>query len=194
MFIPTGSGSIGRLSVAVGLVAIASFVSLAVFFAIDGPFGALNDIGNGILALLSAALAWTLRRRVPTLALVAALLGAGIAVLGSWLAQSDMVGFFFAGLVSSVGFAGIGLWLVMANRSLESQAEWPRGLAVLGLAAGLIMAIGVATVPGIAMGLDDMAAAPGWIWIGYLSWLGIYLLYPAWAIWFGRSGVVSGRG
>ena len=109
------------------MVAIASLVRLAIFFVIGGPFGVLNDIGNGILAALSAALAWTPRRRVAAFALVAALVGAGIAVLGSWLAQSDLVGFFFAGLVSSVGFAGIGLWLVMANRSLESEADWPRG-------------------------------------------------------------------
>jgi hypothetical protein len=177
---------------AVGLVAVASMISLATFFAIaDGPFGAINDIGNGIVTALSAALAWTLRSRVPALALVAALVGAGIALVGSWLAQSDLVGFFFAGLVSSVGFASIGVWLVVLNRSADSEAGWPRALASLGVAAGLVMAVGLATLPGIFMGLDDMATAPGWIWIGYLGWAGIYVLYPAWAMWLGHSILTS---
>jgi hypothetical protein len=182
------SARAGRLAFAVGLVAVASAISLATFFAVaGGPFGAVNDIGNGILAALSAALAWTLRSRVPALALVAALLGALIAAVGSWLAQSDLVGFFFAGLVSSVGFASIGVWVVVLNRTGDSEAGWPPGLAGLGIAAGVVMAVGLATLPGIVMGVDDMATAPGWIWIGYLGWFGIYLLYPAWAIWFGRS-------
>jgi len=188
-------GLIERLAIAVGLVAVASVISLATFFAVGGgPFGAINDIGNGTLAALTAALAWTLRSRVPAFALAAALLGAGIAIVGSWLAQSDLVGFFFAGLVSSVGFASIGPWLVVLNRSVGSEAGWPPGLAGLGIAAGLVMAVGLATLPGIVMGLDDMATAPGWIWIGYLGWLGIYLLYPAWAIWLGRSVVASAGG
>lgn len=188
------SPGVGRLAIVLGLVAVGSMISLVIFFAIaGGPFGAINDTGNGILAALSAALAWTLRSRVPALALAAALLGAGIAIVGSWLAQSGLVGFFFAGLVSSVGFACIGLWLVMLNRPADFKAGWPRGLAGLGIAAGLVMAVGLATLPGIAMGLDDMATAPAWIWLGYLGWFGIYLLYPAWAIWFGRWVVTAVR-
>jgi hypothetical protein len=52
------------------------------------------------------------------------------------------------------------------------------------------MATGVATAPGILLRLDDMATAPGWIWIGFVSWLGIYVAYPIWAIW---TGVVETR-
>ena len=48
------------------------------------------------------------------------------------------------------------------------------------------MAIGFAVVPGISMGLDDLETAPGWIWIGYLGWFGIFFSYPIWSIWFGR--------
>jgi hypothetical protein len=35
-----------------------------------------------------------------------------------------------------------------------------------------------------------MATAPGWVWIGFLGWLGIFVVYPAWAIWM---GVVQAR-
>ena len=49
------SPGVGRLAIVVGLVAVASVVSLTTFFAIEGgPFGAINDIGNGTLAALSA--------------------------------------------------------------------------------------------------------------------------------------------
>jgi hypothetical protein len=37
------------------------------------------------------------------------------------------------------------------------------------------------------MGLHDANTAPGWIWIGFTGWLGIFILYPAWAIWLGRA-------
>jgi hypothetical protein len=32
-----------------------------------------------------------------------------------------------------------------------------------------------------------MASAPGWVWIGRTGWLGIYVLYPAWAIGLGLN-------
>jgi len=37
------------------------------------------------------------------------------------------------------------------------------------------------------MGVDDMKTAPGWIWIGFLGWIGTYLIYPVW------SGTTSWR-
>ena len=47
------------------------------------------------------------------------------------------------------------------------------------------MAIGVVATPGILLGLDDEATAPAWAWLGFLSWLGTYVAFPAWAIWLG---------
>jgi hypothetical protein len=37
---------------------------------------------------------------------------------------------------------------------MGSEAGWPPGLAGLGIAAGLVMTAGLATLPGIVMGLD----------------------------------------
>ena len=37
------------------------------------------------------------------------------------------------------------------------------------------MAVGIVTVPGIPLGLDDMETAPAWVWIGFVSWLGTYV-------------------
>jgi len=106
--------------------------------------------------------------------------------LGSALVVSGTTGFLLAGLVSSVGFAFIGLWLVALNRAMRSEAGWPRRLPTVRVVAGVIMALGFVATPGIAMGVDDMKTAPGWIWIGFVGWIGTYLIYPVWSIWLGR--------
>jgi hypothetical protein len=177
----------GRLALAIGIAAAGSAACLATYFAVGGPFGTINDIGNAATGVLSAGLAWRLRRQIPgragNVAVGAAIAGAGLTVAGSTLVVSGTTGFFFAGLVSSVGFAGIGAWLVVLNQGDAMAAELPRRLRSLGIAAGALMALGIAAAPGIVLGLDDMAAAPAWVWIGLLGWLGIFVAYPAWAIW-----------
>ena len=177
----------GRLALAIGVVAAGSAVCLATYFAIGGPFGTINDIGNATAGVLSAGLAWRLRRQIPgragNVAVGAAVAGAGLTVAGSTLVVSGTTGYFFAGLVSSVGFAGIGTWLVALNRSDAMVAVLPRRLRALGIAAGALMALGITALPGIALGLDDAATAPAWVWIPLIGWLGIFVVYPAWAIW-----------
>jgi uncharacterized membrane protein (GlpM family) len=181
----------GRLALALGAVAAGSPVCLATYFAVGGPFGTINDIGNAAIGVLSAALAWRLRRhlqgRAGDIVLGAAMVGAAITVVGSALVVSRTTGFFFAGLVSSVGFAAIGAWLVVANRTDELAAAWPRRLRSLGQLAGGLMIIGVAAVPGITLGFDDAATAPGWIWVSSIGWLGTYVAYPVWAIAIGLA-------
>ena len=180
----------GRLAIGVGIAAAGSTVCLAVFFAVGGPFGSINDLGNALTGALSGWLAWRLRpMAVPgstAAATGAALVGAAIAVVGSALVISGTTGFFLAGLVSSVGFAGIGVWLVVLNRTVASDRGWPPAHRRLGVVTGVLMAVGVATAPGIAMGLDNIDTAPGWIWIGYTGWIGTFILYPVWALWLGR--------
>jgi len=178
---------IRRLAVGTGVVGYAAVAFLVAFFVVGQPFGTLNDILNGVLGILSALLAWTMwRRGVSSGALTAvAALGAAIAVVGSALVVSGTTGFFLAGLVSSVGFALIGLWLVEANRILGQTGAVPRALSRLGLAAGTAMAFGFIDLPGIAMRLDDMTSVPPWIWVGSLWFVGAFALYPAWALWLG---------
>jgi hypothetical protein len=182
----------GRLALAIGIAAAGSAVCLATYYAVQGPFGTINDIGNAATGVLSAGLAWRLRRQIPgraaNVAVGAAIVGAWLTVAGSALVVSGTTGFFFAGLVSSVGFAGIGAWLVVLNKSDAMAAVLPPRLQSLGIAAGALMALGIAAAPGIVLGLDDMAAAPAWVWIGLLGWLGIFVAYPAWAIWLASVG------
>ena len=183
----------GRLALAVGAVAAGSAVCLAGFFTGARPLGTINDLGNAATGILSGWLAWRLRGQIPgrtgDIAVAAALGGSALTVVGSSLILSGATGFLFAGLVSSVGWAGIGAWLVALNRS-ATAAQWPPRLRLLGTATGVLMGLGIATAPGIVLRLDDLATAPAWIWIGFMSWLGTYALYPAWAMWL---GLVEGR-
>ena len=98
-----------------------------------GPFGTINDIANAATGVLSAGLAWRLRRQISGRsgkpAVAAAIAGAGLAVAGSTLVVSGTTGFFFAGLVSSVGFAGIGAWLVALNMGDGRRRSGPGAFA-----------------------------------------------------------------
>jgi hypothetical protein len=194
-----------RLATASGGAAIASAVLGILFFAVGEPFGHLNDFANAVLAILSGLLAWQLRSSfsaaagVSGLAIGLALLGAAVAVLGSVL-TIGITGWFFAALVSSAGFALIGAWLVAQNRTSPPGPQLPPRLRTLGVVAGVVMTTGILVVPAIAMRLDDANTAPGWIWAGFVGWLGMFVLFPAWAIWLGRvmrqptggDGVASG--
>ena len=176
-----------RLSLAIGVVSIGSLACLATYFAVQGPFGTINDIGNAAAGAFSAGLAWRLRGqlsgRVGSLAVGAALVGAALTVVGSTLVISRTTGFFLAGLVSSVGFAAIGTWLVVLNRSGAVAEAWPPRLRTLGTVAGSLMMLGFASAPGILLRLDDPSTAPAWAWLGSVGWLGAFVVYPAWAIW-----------
>ena len=167
------------MATAHGIVGLGSCLCLIVFFLAGGVFGGINDVANAVLGVLSAVLAWMWRSS--TVLLVIAALGAAIAVVGSVLILTDTTGFFLAGLVSSVGFALIGVWLVTVNRR-SADRSLPAPLPRAGLVAGIVMLLGFVNAPGIVMGLDDMDAAPAWTYLGGLSWAGPYLLFPSWSL------------
>lgn len=193
--------NVGSLAGAVGVVALISVVCLVLFFTVGKPFGAINDATIGLVGLLTSLLAIVLERRggaarstIGTVASGLAAVGGAIVVLGLALVISGATGFLLAGLVEGLGFALIGLWLIVLNRSMAATSRWPSRLRSLGMVAGIVMAIGIVMIPGIAMGIDDMDTAPGWVWIGFVGWLGIFFLYPLWSIWFGtvmRTGEVG---
>ena len=129
-----------------GVVGLLSWLSLIVFFIVGDPFGALGDVGNGALGLLSGVLAVTLwpaavapNPGMKVLASSAAVLGAAIAVVGSVLILWDITGFYLAGLVSGTGFALIGVWLVAFNRWIadDVRQRCPRRLPMVGILAGV---------------------------------------------------------
>ena len=186
--------SVAGVAVATGVAGLISVASLTLFFAVGKPFGAINDWTVGLVGLLSGLLAAMIRSRgvagspgPGAVSTGVAVVGAAIVVAGSALVISQTTGFMLAGLVESLGFALIGFWLIALSRSTGSASGWSRPLRNLGLVAGIVMAVGIVVAPGIAMGVDDMDTAPGWIWLGFVGWLGIFVLYPIWTIWFGND-------
>lgn len=185
--------SLGVIATTLGGVTLTGVVCLSLHFPLGEPFGLLNDLCNGIAGVLSAVLAVQLhplmrahRSRVGRLGLIAASLGAIVVGIGSALVIFGITGWFLAGLVSTFGFALIGLWLlVWSAYGLRSDA-WPRPLLRLGLVTGLIMSVGLLALTGFPSRIDDPGVAPWFVSASMVSWLGSYLLYPIWALWLGR--------
>jgi hypothetical protein len=183
----------GWIAIAVGGVSLLGAVFLGLLFALGQPFGTLNDISIAVAASLSGLLAWvtysTFHSQSPQLSLVAllaALTGAVIVVIGSALVISGATGWYLAGLWMMTGNALIGVWLLGMSASARGAAGWPNGIAMLGLVAGAIMILGLLTIPGILRGIDAWDAAPWVVNLGQVSGLGWILLYHAWCIWLGR--------
>jgi hypothetical protein len=131
--------------------------------------------------LLCAALAFALHRPGRIAATTLAIAGAATAVLGSLFIMTDTTGYFFAGLISALGFALIGLWLLVVSRSDDLPA--PR----LALFAGAVMALGLFNIPGIVQRLDDLDAAPIWLLAVGICWAGTYVFLPLWAFRFAAA-------
>jgi len=183
--------TISRLALLTAVVDLFGVVSLITFFAVGGgPFGFINDVANALVGLLSMGLAWLwvpdLKTRWSTLAIAAATLGALVMVAGSTLIIFDITGWYLAGLVSSVGSAFIGIWLLVSNRLHRQAAELPRGLIMLGVTSAIFMIIGLLALAGALAGIDDPQLAPWYVNAGLLNWMGTYGLYPAWCLWLSR--------
>jgi hypothetical protein len=168
-------------------VAVASCISLILFFVVGGPFGTINDLGNGTLAVLCGVLSFALYAPGRTAATTVGVVGAATSVVGSFLVISDTTGYFLAGLVSAFGFALVGLWLIHLSRS----EALPTSRSAF--TAGAVMALGIFNVPGILQGVDDQDTAPTWLLAAGVCWAGTYLLLPIWVTRFARSGLAPAK-
>jgi hypothetical protein len=195
MTISTSSSTmIGWGAMATGAVGLLAAVSIFLFFGVGQPFGTLNDLFNALLAISSAVLAWMLfsggQSQSPPLgrvALIIALAGALLAVVGSVLAISHITGWYLAGLYLAAGGAMIGLWLLVLNYSAWRDNSLPHGLIVFGLISGLIMALGLVAIPGVLRGIDRQAydfTVFNSIW--WTGTLGLLVLFPIWCVLLGR--------
>jgi hypothetical protein len=163
------------IAFALGVTALVSGVSLIVFFVAGAPFGRINDVGNAWAGVLAAALAVvTVHRRVWVWL---ASVGGMLTIIGSVLVINDLTGYFFAGLVSALGFALIGTWLFGFARAAAAPSR-------VGTAAGLLMMLGYVDIGGILQGQDNQDTAPAWLLAAGVGWAGTYLLLPIWALRF----------
>lgn len=175
-----------RAALTVAAVDLLAVASLSVFYVVGSPFGMVNDVSNGALGILSAILAWQVHRvATPSaghgLALAAAVVGGAVMALGSVLVVSDLTGWYLAGLVTGIGAALIGAWVVVVSRGVLRESV-SAGMSRLGTAAGVVMLLGLAGLPGVLAGVGDWEAAAWYVNAGLLGWLGTYVLYPIWCL------------
>ena len=183
--------TVSRLAFATGILDLLAVVLLIIFYAVGRvAFGFGNDLANGLVGLLSIALAWlwvsprtTIWTRV---GLATATVGGTVMIIGSILIIFDITGWYLAGLVSSTGSALIGIWLLVANRMQRYSARLPGRLIMLGMTTAIFMILGWLAVPGVVGRIDDPQLAPWFVNAGLLSWMGTYLLYPIWCLWLSR--------
>ena len=188
------SSAIGRTAISIAVVSIIGLVFIGLFFGTGGPFGTLNDVCVGVGGILSGRLAWLLspthRSYTPRgsgFALGTALVGACLTALGSGLVIFNVTGWFLAGLVTTFGYALIGVWLLGLNSSALRWLGFPRRLAQFGIVAGLVTAVGVLALPGI-LARAEASGSARWFVSGsmYLGGLGWNILYAIWCMWLAR--------
>ena len=194
-----GSGEGGRMpftlavrgaALGVGVLVVLSLVAIVLYFTVGGPFGTLNDWLNAAVGIASAILATVVAfaagpgagRAVDRVAAVVAVVGGAVMAYGSTLILRDETGWFLAGVVSAVGAGLVGVWLLVLNRGVPSGDPPSVGVPRLGRLAGGFMSLGLLALPGWVSGVDDWAAAPWYVQLGLVGWLGTYVLYPAWCL------------
>jgi len=188
------SVTIGWVAIATGMVGLLGLAFIILFFTVGQPFGTINDYCIGLTAILSVVLVWMLYSRLhsqsPLLSqvtFVIAMLGALLVLVGTALAISGLKGWFLSGLYMAAGNAMIGLWLLGLNYSALRDNSLPQSLVIFGLISGVILALGLVTIPGIFRGIDSQEyelTTFNYIW--WASSLGYLALYPIWCILLGR--------
>ena len=186
--------TIGWVAIMTGIAGLLGFAFIVLFFTVGQPFGTLNDICIGITAILSAVLVWMLFPRLyaqPSLlsqvAVVIVVFGAILVIVGSALAISGIKGWFLSGLYMAAGYAMIGLWLLLLSYSALQDRSLPNSLGIFGLICGVILALGLVTIPTILRGIDTKEyelTVFNSIW--WTSSIGYLAIYPVWCILLGR--------
>ena len=202
--------SVGWSAILSGAIDVIGFVFLLIFFALEAPgwiqngepntpplFGTLNDASFIFVALFMIPLAVVLdkmnRRHSPTFSLLSLIIG-----MTGMLATAIIQALYVPRLIQTaqqsvlLGTAlfCIGLWMILVN-ALGRAANLPRGLAWLGIVAGvsiILLPVAVIGIGGSAF-LDDPSIAlsnPLFMFAFAAGVLGFSIGYAIWAIVLGR--------
>jgi hypothetical protein len=177
----------------IALVGVAALAALVLMYAGLGFFGPVNDVLGAATGILVMLLAFTSRSLLPAgpvlrwVALASALIGAVLIVIGSVLVLTGRTGWYLAGLWSALGWAAIGVWLLVLALTLWGSTSWPAWLRWLGVVAAVLLVAGFAVMPGIVSGIDDWGlAGPSLVVPQALGYVGSLLLL-IWCFGVGRS-------
>jgi hypothetical protein len=201
---------VGWSAVLSGAIDLIGFVFMLLFFALEAPlwiqsgepdtpplFGTINDASSIFVALFMIPVAIALykinRSQHPTLSLISLIIGM-TGMLATAIIQALYVTRLIQtaqeGLLLGIALAFTGLWMILVN-VLGRAANLPRGLAWLGIVAGVSIILPPVTV--LAMGglglLDDpsMGASNPLFLFGFAAGiLGLSVGYAIWAILIGR--------
>jgi heme/copper-type cytochrome/quinol oxidase subunit 4 len=144
----------------------------------------------GLMVLVALGLHLVSRGQAPALSLAATI----FSVLGAILTVAAHI-LRMAGVLSDAQFntfgeglgpAAIGLWLLLANYLALRGKALPRALAWIGLVAGAgYLLSGVGALLGGPRTLDEGPQNA----LSSIGPLGIFLVYPIWAVWLGRRAL-----
>jgi hypothetical protein len=174
-----------------GISSAIALVAIGIFFAGVQTFGPINDIAIGVMALtmVPAAIAiYTVQHSLsPAFALVGVFIGLigmiGLVIFQTLLVLGKVKINSYAKVseptlvVSLIGFAAIGIWLIVVNLLRITENDIPSGLAWDGLVAGLGFLLFPVAYWRTSM-MHPLTVILGMVWqIGY----------PIWAIWSGLN-------
>lgn len=185
--------AVGWTAIAIGVSVILAVIFLILMYTVNGRFGTVNDVLNSIIGILSVVLAWLLyaefHTRSPFLSQMTlgfAVTGMVFTVIGSGLIIFGYTDFVLAGWYTGVGNALIGIWLAVYCYFTLTAGPIPHNLVLFGIVVGAFMTFGLLGIPGIIARIDTFQSLPWYLGTSYLGFLGTYVLYPIWAILFGR--------
>lgn len=135
---------------------------------------------------------------IGTIATFILLIGSAFELLNNIVGHNLFIWFPLSQTLSIVvvGYAFIGIWLLMLNYQARLHDTWSRPLGWLGIIAGAIMAIGLLAIPRIFIpyvSLHHLIVPELGELIGNLGWM---FFYPIWCIWLGSvylKGMYRGR-
>ena len=200
---------VGWSAILSGAIDLIGFVFLLLFFALEAPlwiqsgepdtpplFGTISDASSIFVALFMIPVAVALnkinRSQHPTLSLISLIIGM-TGMLATAIIQALYVTRLIQttqeGVLVGIASAFTGLWMILVN-VLGRAANLPRGLAWLGIVAGvsIILPVAIIAIGGSAF-LDDPSIAlsnPLFMFAFAASVLGVSVGYAIWAILLGR--------
>ncbi len=200
------AGYIGRAASVTGIMGILSFVSIALFFALEAPaananpqgfyfWGTLSDIAAPLtmlpLLVVIQGLHLVERTGAPLLSRVARAIGTIGAVAITILQVLLIVRVLsFEQEVGPVVYANalVGAWLLLANYMGRTQRILPTALAWLGIAVGIAQVLYpvVFQILGGAGFYANVGSDFLVLTITSVVFLVSYIGFPIWAIWLGR--------
>jgi len=185
--------TIGWVAIITSITATLAIIFLILMYVVNNSFGKVNDVFNSIIGISSMVLAWMLYAEhhakspvISQIALVLVIAGALFTIVGSILIIFGFKSFVMAGWYTGIGYALIGLWLMLWSYSMLSTGVIPHSLVVFGIIVGAFMAVGLLGIPGIITRIDSMESLPRYLYLAFLGYLGVYILYPIWTILLGR--------